>query len=98
MDECESIFKQLSSSTCKNPYECYDVLQKLIKNCSKVFYADACLSNRTTQFIQSLNEYDKNNELIQDNKIIIHNTTNVNNRKSVIFKKKLTIKIKFWKM
>jgi len=66
MDECESILKQFNSATAKASYMCFHILHSLVKKCKKIVYADAFISNRTIDYVETFNEYNENNEIINE--------------------------------
>lgn len=56
IDECESCFKQFSSSTLKNHIDAFNRLDTYIKMAKKVIFADAFITQRTIDYCKSFNE------------------------------------------
>jgi len=81
IDECESVFKQLSSTTMTQIKKVYNNLIHVIKNASKVLYCDAFILNRTFDFCRGIQQ--------EDEKIVcIHNTLPSNKRDAIQIKNK----------
>lgn len=75
MDESESLLNHLSSSTIKNSYQLWGMLQYMTKSCKKIIALDGDVNERTKIF---MNEMTNNNVKMINNK-------NIKNTKHFIF-------------
>jgi len=78
IDECESIFKNITAQTIKYPLKTMKIMEKIIKNAKQCIFADAFISNRTKSVLQKM--YSK----MQFPKSIYYKNTYKHDKKIVI--------------
>jgi hypothetical protein len=76
IDECSSVFAEMSSTTMLKTLDVYQTLLRVVKDASKVLYCDGFILNNTLDFCRGVKQ---DGEEI----VCVHNTVPSNNREAI---------------